>query len=214
MNRAQLRAIISDNQHDNGLTFFEAADINNTLQDAYNDISVRSQQIIKSVTLNWLSQVNYYDFLSGNSGSNTAITDYLGTIAIFNNVTNQWLRDDISIRDYDRLRRDWEIWRGMPQFWTPHSLRYIAVAPCLQVGVGTFKLFYWASAPAFTSDNDTPLVSADMQTLFEQFGTADTFESSAEIVKAQPFWTTYFKRQLEYKERCRRLCKADILQRI
>lgn len=222
MTRSKLRSNVRVNLNDTGISFYKDADINNSLQDAYNDIASKCQCIVNHTTLNWLSQVNYYDFHRGNPDSNgdpqnTPVDDYLGAIAIFNNNSNLWLRDDTSIRDFDRIRIDWELWSGQPQFWTPRTLRYIAVAPKLYVGTGTFVLWYWGRAPKWDDSQDTtqePLVAPDMQDLFEHFATADLLESAEEPVKATNWWSKYFLNRESYKSRCRKNCSADLLQRI
>ena len=230
MTRSQLRANVRANLSDAGITYYQDEDINNSLQDAYNDIAAKCQCIVNSVTLNWLSRTNYYDFLNGNPDplnvdpvtgfpipKNVPVPDYLGTIAIFNNNTNLWVRDDLSIRDFDKLRIDWETWTGQAQYWTPHSLKYIVCVPFLYVGSGTFILWYWGKAPLWDPAGDTtqePLVASDMQTLFEYFSTADLLESAEEPAKATEWWGKYFTNRESYKERCRDNARADLLQRI
>src|SRR5258708_3695769 len=111
MNRGQLPVNIRSNLSDNGITYFDDQTINDSIQDAYNEVAAKCFCIPKSAIINQISNVNYYDFLA------LGITDYLGTIGIFNLATNFWLRDDVSLRDFDRLRRDWERWNGEAQFW-------------------------------------------------------------------------------------------------
>jgi|GEM_PF-4472745 len=224
MTRSQLRANVRANLSDAGITFYQDADINSSLQDAYNDIASKCRCIVNNVTLNFLSQVNYYDFLAGNPDplngglpKNTPVTDFLGVIAIFNNNTNLWLRDDLNKRDFDKIRIDWELWTGQSQYWAPISLKYIAVAPRLQEGSGTFELWYWGKAPIWTDEDDLvtePLVASDMQTLFEYFATADLLESAEEPIKAMTWWEKYFSNRESYKQRCVDNARADLLQRI
>lgn len=208
MNRATIRSNIRANLADNSTLTFSDLDINTSIQEAYNLVAAQCYNIIKSITLDWLDGKIYYDFES------LGVTDYLGTIGIFNLNTNFWLRDDLSLRDYDRLRRDWEMWVGQPMFWTPHSRQYIAVAPKLAAATGQYTLWYWAKAPIMSSDADVPLIASDMQTLLEHFGTADLLDSIEETTKAGTFWTKYYNNQPSYAERCLKLAKADLLLRI
>src|ERR1700757_560579 len=110
--RGQLKTSSRTNLNDLGVTFWSETDLNDSFQDAYDDVVCLSQCIIKSVTLNWISNLVYYDPVV-----DCGVTDYLAPVAIFNNMTNLWLRDDLNLRDMDRLRRDWECWQGTPQFW-------------------------------------------------------------------------------------------------
>lgn len=207
-NRGQLASIVRANLADSAITYYSDADINDQLQDCYNEIASKSYNIVKTAMLNWQSDLVYYDFIS------LGVTDYLGAIAIFNIATNQWLRDDVSLRDFDRLRRDWELWNGMPQLWAPHSLKYIAIAPHLLAATGQFKLVYWAKAPTFNLNTDVPLVATDVQTMFWNYATADLLESAEEFNKATVFWQAYYQDREEYKMRCKRLCNAELLLRL
>lgn len=209
MNRAQLRADVRSNLSDAGITFYDDDSINQSLQDAYNTIAVRCLCIVKSATVNQVPNQPYYDFKT------LGTADYLGTIGIFNLSTNFWLRDDVSLRDFDRLRRDWEKWDGQPQFWTPHSLKYVAIAPNLSAVSGQqFTLWYWAIAPIFTLDTDTPLVAADMQTLLEYYATADKLEDAEEPTKASTWWKLFEDDADDYHKRCLNLAKTDLLLRV
>jgi len=217
MTRSQLREIVKRNLNDAGAITFQDEEINQSLQDAYNDIASKTQCIVKSVTLNWLSQVNYYDFLNGNGDPTRAVSDFLGTISIFNNNSNLWLRDDMHQRDFDKVRVDWELWSGQPQFWAPKCLQYSIVVPRLYAATGTFDLWYWAKAPIWTDEDDLvtePLVASDMQDLFEYFSTADLLSSVEEPLKAMAWWKKYFETRQSYKERCRNNAMADLLPRI
>ncbi|HWY36414.1 MAG TPA: hypothetical protein VNX68_17350 [Nitrosopumilaceae archaeon] len=208
MNRGQIKTRISKNLADAGVFFSDNA-LNDSLQDAYNEVASRARCIIKSATLAQLANRPYYDFIS------LGVTDYLATIGVFNNETQFWLRDDISLRDFDRLRRNWELWTGSPQFWAPHSLRYIAVAPNnAVVTTQTFTLWYWATAPTFTLDTNTPLIATDKQNLLENYACMDLLGDAKEYTKASIYLAQYEEDLEEYKKRCVNLAAADLLQRV
>lgn len=229
--RGQLKADVQDNLEELNLNFFSDDDLNQSMQDAYDDIAILTQCIQKQSTQNWISNLSYYNFQA------LGVSDYLGTIAIFNNVTNLWLRDDLSLKDFDRIRRDWETWIGTPQWWAPSDPLNIAVAakylatsqssafwsgafsPAFFIdpsygSLGTFNLFYWAQAPVFGSDNDNPLVASDMQILFTHYVTADLLEQAQEYGKSQDYWTLYFSSIQSYADRVKRNVKSDLLLRI
>ena len=205
--RAQIRQIIRTNLEDNGIVFYTDQEINDSIQDCYNEICAKTRCLIKKTTLNWQTELNYYDFLA------QGVSDYMGTVSIFNNASNLWLRDDVNIRDLHRIRRDWELWRGQPQFWTPHSLQFTVVCPCLQLGIGTFDLWYYAIAPTLNSDTDVPVIASDMHSLFEQYCTGDLLETAEEASKAQRWKNQYTENLIDYKARCHNLAKAQLLLR-
>lgn len=211
MTRGQLKTNVRIDLNDNGVqpTYFASDEIDDSLQDAYNEVVCKTRCNVKQVTLNWPSDSIYLDFIN-----DFGVADYLGTIAILNNNTQLFLRDDTSMRDFDRIRRDWELWEGNAQFWAPHSLQYIAVTPYLSVGVGTFQLYYWAQAPTFATDADVPIIASDMQILLELYSTIDMLETAEEPSKGQDFNLMYYKKIASYAERCKRLAAADVLMRI
>lgn len=207
MNRGQIRQAISNNLEDANLTYYSNQEIDDSIQDCYNEVCAKTRCLVKSITLNWLSEINYYDYIS------LGVSDYLGTVAIFNNASNLWLRDDVNIRDLHRIRRDWELWRGQPQFWVPHSLQYTVVCPCLQVGIGSYELWYYCIAPTLVNDTDVPVIATDMHSIFEQYCTADLLETAEESQKAIRWKTDYFNSLDSYKRRCHNFAKSQLLLR-
>ena len=207
--RAQAKADIQDNLVDFAGNFFSDDDLNQSVQDAYTDIAICTQCIQENVTLNWVTDLSYYNFV------NLGVTDYLGTIGIFNNVTNLWLRDDLSLKDFDRIRRDWETWIGTPLFWAPSDPANIAIAAKYSgIGLGTFKLYYWCVAPTLTADGQTFLIASDMTTLITSYCTADLLEQLQEYTKAQDYWDKYNEDIQSYADRVKRNVKSDLLLRI
>lgn len=210
LTRGDIKVRVSANLEDRGVTFYSDADLNNSMQDGYNEIAAFCQCIIKNVpNINFLANNNYYDF------ANLTITDFLFPIGIFNQQSNLWLDDTLTLRDFDRLRYDWETWIGTPQYWAPHSFKYVAIVPkFLSIGsTAKLTLRYAAKAPTFIADGDIPLIAEDMKVLLEEYSTADLLESADEYTKASEYWESYETRRIRYKERCARLAKADILLR-
>ncbi len=207
--RAQLRSSVRANLADAGITFYDDTMINDALQDAYDDVATRCRPIVKSASIAQQAGTPYYDL------SNLGISDYLGTIAIFNPSSNLWLRDDATHRDLDRIRRDWETgWTGTPQMWCPHSLKYIIIVPNLAVvTTETLTVWYWALAPTM-AESTTPLVATDMQNLLEHFATADLIETAEEFKKALFYWGLYNEDVNPYRYRCQNLAASDLLLRV
>src|ERR1017187_3163833 len=231
-NRGQIKLTVRQNLDDNGVSFYSDDDLNESLQDAYDDIVCMSQCITKSVTLQWMGKLSYYDFRV-----DLGLTDYLAPVAIFNYATNRWLRDDLTLRDLDRLRRDWELWIGTPQFWCSSDPDHIAIAPKYEdpgafggafdppafvkaflVGVqstlSNFKLVYWAQAPVLTDDSGTFLTASDVQNLFEFYCTADMLEGAEEFDKASEYWEKYYSSLVEYSSRVKKINRSDLLLRV
>jgi hypothetical protein len=229
--RGQIKINVRVNLDDAGVTFYSEQDLNDSFQDAYDDITILSQCLVKSATLSWMPNLSYYNFKTI-----LGVTDFLAVTAIFNYNTSRWLRDDLNIRDFDRLRRDWENWEGTPQFWAPLNQDYVAIAPRYagstipgafnnlafsnaffigtSTNLGTFKLVYWALAPTLVSDLDTLLIASDVQDMFEFYVTADMLEQAQEFVKASEYWGKYYSSLEEYSDRTKRINKSDLLLRV
>jgi hypothetical protein len=152
-----------------------------------------------------------------------------------------WLRDDLSLKDFDRIRRDWEKWIGTPLFWAPSDFKNIAMCPKYYAGpqvtygafdgytfdfgsywvdnsaqspLGDFILYYWALAPTLETDSDTFLIASDKDNALVQYVTADLLEQAQEFNKAQTFWNQYQPNIDDYADRVKRNNKADLLLRL
>ena len=202
----EIKTNIRTNLADAGITSYAAADLDYSVQDAYDDIAFRTGCIIKkSTSTAWTANLNYYDFRS-------TFTDFMSCLAIFNDSNNRWLEDNVTLRQMRMIRSNWEMWLGQPNWWIPISPKYVAICPKLD-SVGStdkYTLFYAASAPTVV-DGDTPLIVTDMQDLLEFYSTADLLEQFEEFTKASEMWKIYFSRSDEYKERVKNIAKADLL---
>lgn len=198
-----IKTNIGINLSDTGQIHFTNSDLQTSLQDAYDDICCLSQCIIKKVNLDWQNDLTYYDF------SSLSVTDYLGCIAIYNNINNRWLQDDLNLKQFDKLRTYWEIWHGTPNWWAFSDFKRIAVVPKQEIATGTFDLYYWATAPTVV-DGSTPLIATDVQKLFEQYSTADLLEQVDEFSKANIWWADYYGVLETYIERTKSLARADL----
>lgn len=235
LTRGQIKAAVQTNLTDLNINWYSDSDLNNAVQDAYDDIVLLTQCIQKQITLPWISNLSYYNFKT-----RFQINDYLGTIAIFNNLSNMWLRDDLSLKDFDRIRRDWENWVGTPIFWAPSDPDNIGICPKMRgadirygafdhasfdndaffidnsatVYLGSFILYYWSIAPILTSDDDIFLIASDQDSTLTQYATADLLEQAQEFNKAQSYWGFYFDNLDDYADRVKRNCKSDLLLRL
>lgn len=186
MTFTQIKQNIKDNLEDQGV-HFSTGDLTLAVQNAYDEVVALSQCIIKKVTLNFQSNLNYYNFKDPTNFPNISVTDFMACTAIFSNLTNLWLLDDKTIKDFDRDRIDWEGWEGSSIWWTPTmDYRRVALVPKQTTASGTFDLYYWATAPTVV-DGDTPLIPADFTNLIELHATAALCEIAREFTKANEY---------------------------
>lgn len=185
---------------------YSASDLDDSVQDAYDDIVCLSQCLIKKITLSWVAELVYYDFSS-------LVSDYMACIAVYDNTSKRWLDDDKNTKIFDQIDIRWEVANGTPQNWAPVNHKYIAFFPRYTAPTGTFDLYYWATAPT-VNNSDTPLIATDCQVLVNKYVVADLLEQFEEFTKAQPFWAAYMKVLEDYTERVKNLAMNDVLFRL
>ncbi len=204
---AEIKAAVRANLDDSGVTFYSEADLIESMEDAYAEVLFQTRCLIKSVTLDFIAGC-YYDFkLLG-------VEDFMCVIAIFNNNTNRWLTDDVTVRDLDSYRTDWEICEAQPTLWCPLNIELNVIWPYLSTPTGNFTLYYAAKAPDITDDTVTPSIASDAQCLLEYYVTGDMLEQAEEYVKASGFFEQYNETLDEYYDRVKLLAKRDLLLKI
>src|SRR5207244_10102131 len=115
-----IKSNVRDNLNDAAIVNYSTSDVDESTQDAYDDIISQTQCIIKKTTLNWTGDLSYYDLT-------TLVADYLACVAIFNNVNNRWLYDDKTLAHFDLIRDDWEIAHGTTENWVALNNKYIDI---------------------------------------------------------------------------------------
>lgn len=188
----QIKANIRINLNDVNAANFSNIDLDDSVQDAYDEISFLTQCIIKKVTLNFQNNLNYYNFVDPTNFPNISVPDFMGTVAIFSNLTNMWLLDNRVLKDFDRDRLDWENWNGNAVWWAPcNDAKRIAIIPKMITGSSSFDLYYYAAAPTVV-DGNNPVITPEFETLIEIYSTADLLESFEEFSKAKIYWDQFW----------------------
>lgn len=205
MTRADVKTRVLKNLNDAGATYYTGADLEDAIQDAYDDIVALSQCNFASITLNWPANTTYF-FLES-----LGATDYISTVAIYNHNTKRFLDDSVNLRQFDGIRDDWEIWNGQPEFWTPHTFESVAIAPRLATATGQYTVYYIKRAPVLAQDSDSFIFSKFADDLVETYVTADLLEQAEEFTKAALFWKPYFEGVLAYKQECQNLARTDLI---
>jgi hypothetical protein len=199
-----IKTRIRENLNDAGITFHTATDLDDSVQDAYDDIAIISGCIIKKqAAISFIAKQVYYQLVDD-------VSDLFMPLAIYNNGNNRWLFDNINRRQLDLQQHRWEVWYSSPIFWIPINWDTVAIVPIYSaVSSETFDLYYAATAPTVV-DGSEPLIVEDMHDLIEDYCTGDLLEQAEEFAKAERYWARYYLRVLEYKKRVKSLAKADI----
>ena len=221
MTFTEMKNVIRLDLQDEGITFYTQQDLDDSVQDAFDEIASISQCFVNKVILPFQDNLTYYNFRDLANFPNIFVRDYLTTLAVFNNNTNLWLLDDKVTKDFDLDRLDWENWTGQPVWWAPcNDFNRIAIVPKLPDAVGTFDFYYVATAPTVQNDNEIQL-PPDFQNLIEFYSVADLLEQAEEYSKAAEYWEDFWgieagqqnfdKGIWLFAERSRALARADLL---
>lgn len=175
MTRAEIRINIRRVIEDQG-TFYTDTDLNNAIQECYTLYINETAVIEKRTTLSFIDDLVYYNF-------RTLVSDYLGTIAIYNNVTKQWLasKDRVNL---DLVRKDWELSIGQARWFNVLNHELVALVPHQSVASGTFDLHYLGLAPTISSDTEVIKVLSESEHVFEVYATFYLMLQSREFNKA------------------------------
>ena len=201
MTRLQAISKIRQNLDDLGVTFYSVDDINESIQDAYDEIVVYTECLEKLTSLNWLSNYTYYDF-------STLIPDYYRLVKIFNNNNNRFIEAS-NARYNTSYRQDWEITSGTPTDFTLLGPKLVGFAGRSANATGSFKVWYKAKAPTITNDNHVFLINDNFIELIEFYTTADLLEQNEEFSKAGAQWQQYDVMLEKYREKIQLLAKSD-----
>jgi hypothetical protein len=203
MNRITIANKIRNNLNDAGVTYYSLSDIAESIQDGYDEVVVYCECIEKVVNIKQLVNTTYYNM-------RLLVPDYYRVIRIWSSRINAML-NITSDRENLYYRQDWEL--------ANQSSRDVMVLGTEYLGISgrtsdvntdiSFKMWYKATAPIMTNDNDIPRINQKYQILLEHYGTADLLEQNQEFKKAQGYWIQYEKLLNEYRQKIQVLSRSD-----
>lgn len=206
MTRAQVLVNVTSNLGDVGGDYYSNQDKFDSFQDALDEVCVLTKCVTKSGSINIIADLVYYDLTE-------LFPNYFQTIAIYNDQTKRWLGDGIPIKGFDRVRLDWERWRGTIDLWATCSPSLIALAPSSSVTQGTLTLWYWATVPNIAGDATIP-ISDDLVDILEFYVTADLLEQAEEWTKAAIYWKRYTDKLVPVRDRALSIARSDLILRM
>ena len=199
MTRDQIAVKIRENLNDHGITYYSSEDLNDSIQDAYDEIVVYTECIEKITKITLPGDSTYYNFA-------TLIPDFYRLMGIHNPEINAYLTPDTD-RNQLNYRNNWETITGSARDFTILDYRYIGIAGRSSYS-RTFKIYYKAQAPTL-SGSTSLLINSHYQILVEHYCTADLLEQNQEFNKAVNYWALYEHLLEDYKFKIKLLSKAD-----
>lgn len=169
--------------HFNNPTYYDVQAMNDSIQDAMDEVAAFSGVIYASATLQFEQNLTYYDLI-------TLLTNYIGVVAIFNNTIKRWLIPT-SVKHLDQVRIDWESAYGTPYYFVPINHRYVAIyKKPANINYGEMFIYYIASAPLLNDGTEIP-IPEDHITALESYSIRDLWEQQQEFGKASDYMDTY-----------------------
>lgn len=143
-----IKSRIRQNLNDNGVTFYSTEDLDDSFQDAYDDIAFLSRCIIKKRAVSKQANLSYYALAD-------EITDLMAPIAIYDPAQSKFLLDDKTLRDFELENDSWELRTGTPTHWAALDHKYTALYPRYA------SVTSGSPTDAFTRANASDLNSSD-----------------------------------------------------
>ncbi len=178
--RLQIANKIRENLDDQ-FGYYSVEDINNSLQDGYDEVAAESGCIEKGVAINFETNKVYYDLRE-------LIPDFISLVGIWNRRVKRWMIP-VSDRELDKLRENWETAHGEPYLFWPINYRYIAIFPAISgagdASINKMYIMYKAAADQLI-DTTEPQIPINVQDdILTHYGSMDMFEQAEEWTKAQ-----------------------------
>ncbi len=192
MNRREIREEVFTrlNVELSSPVYWTADDVNESINDGYEEISDASEWYERNAVIPLLSNRTYYDLRS------TLNDGFLSPRRCFNNQTNRWL-SAVHLRELDmHTYRRWEILTVTePEKMFMRGLWWFGVFPKKGADAGTLKFYYSAIPPALLQDTDSPGFQNESHYGLVEYALFDLLIQDGEVAKAM----THFKQYQEYE---------------
>ena len=200
MTRDQAATRIRQNLDDLGVTFYSLSDINESIQDAYDEVVVYCGCLDSEVEINFANNLTYYDI-------RTLVPNFYRVSKIWHPGINGFygLSNDRNELSY---RNNWELSSNVSREALVAGPNRIGMVGRSANATGFFRLFYKTTAPVLSA-NTVILINEGYIRLIELYGTADLLEQNEEFTKASKLWEEYEVMLSKYKQKVDLLSKSD-----
>lgn len=200
MKRAEIATKISENLDDLGITFYSKDDLNDSIQDALDEIVVYSECLDREWEIPFEDNLTYYNL-------HEIIPDFYRIVRIWYPGISQFFGIS-SDRNELNYRLDWELRVANPRDLIIAGPNRIAFWGRHNGTTDKFKVFYKATAPALNDDMVIP-INTNYMHLIENYCTADLLEQNEEFSKAMNYWNVYEPELENYKYKIQLLARSD-----
>jgi hypothetical protein len=200
MARAQIAERVNRNISNVSWERFPQAQINESIQKAYNWATVLTGAIQKSTVFPFATDTPYINFRQ-------QIPDYFATIGIYNQITHRWLTPT-STKELDLWRWDWERWIGEPEYFFILDFNRVGMIPYQTAPVGTFILWYLAATPTLV-DGTPFVIPSQHEDLLVNWSTGDMLDLDREYLKATQQQSQFYEKLSALQKEINNLAAYD-----
>ena len=201
MTRKNMANKIRINLNDLGVTYYSEDDLIDSIQDAYDEITVYCECIDQEIDINFQNDLTYYNLTE-------LVPDFYRVIRVWHPGINQFMYIG-SDRDENSMRNDWELTQATPRDVIISGPNMLGFVGRNSNATGFFTLFYKAKGKNPLNDNDVFQINTNYLMLIENYCTADLLEQNQEFVKAQKYWEHYEPKLQEYRQKIQLLARSD-----
>lgn len=179
MNRVELKAIVQANLGDVGVSFYSDEDLNDSIKDAYDEVTSLYGLRIKESVISLAANTSYVNVVS-------QVPDYIGGIVVYDPLLKRCLNDDVMWPSDFRTKLS-----GTPTAWAPVDSEQIVFLgrPATE---RFYELTHFSSAPELIDDSSEISVSRVIVPIMEEYIYGDLLEQFNEFTKAGMRWEKYF----------------------
>jgi hypothetical protein len=200
MTRDQAASKIRRNLNDLGITYYSENDLNESIQDGYDEIVVFCECIEARYDVPFVNNTTYYNLRN-------TVPNYYRIIKIRDIDKNRFL-DPASARGENFYRDDWEIVNSDPREFVIAGPDYVGMSGRSSVATGSFTVFYKATAETL-GPNSVLRISDKFINLIIDYCTADLLEQNEEYQKAARYWDKYEPALEDYRRKIQLLANSD-----
>lgn len=190
MTRDEILNRVRINLNDAGISFWSTSDVNDSVQDGYDDIAVYTQCIEKSTTVSSTSSLLYYNM-------HQTISDLISVKAIYNPGNNLWL-NPASLAKLRNNGLEWQKATGQCTDFCPISFEYYILWPIYVGASQNYTAIYTAQADTLNAST-VPQMPSEYHKMLEDYVTADMLEQAEEYTKAAVYWKSYYESRRKLK---------------
>lgn len=193
MTRDEIAGRVYRNLEDEDALHFTSDDINDAIQDGYDELALETLCVEKIANVNWVANQVYYNFSS-------LISDFYNVFAIWNKRNNKWI-GGVTWRELRESTFKWSTMLGETFLWAPFGYSHIGIyrTPTVDDSTNPMVVMYSAQAETLIG-SDTPSFPPDLHDTLVEYATGDLLNQDLEYTKSLIYINRYEEKKQRIKD--------------